>query len=331
MLSSINLDFKEIQSGNDRILSKKIKMQMPPRTLASLLSVTAAASVVVLSSCSSASLSLLGGDGIGFAEAFTFQGVVPSARRIRISRARTASASAQRRFDGLFHVVRAAAASAGDDGENEVEITIGQPIDGSADIIEVDEDQVVVHPAAAAAAAAASDGDAVSKAPRIEGEDDDEDADTTASTASSSSKASENEEPLVLEPVPPASHSLETSQNGPAGGTVTTLTVHLGAPGHPDPIVIQTCKVGRQAAGAVTLTRGDTVLYATAARDSQPKDSIDFLPLSVEHQERFSSAGLTSGSYNKRDGRVSIGCKLRMSCSSCVLELPRESPSAIAR
>ena len=110
----------------------------------------------------------------------------------------------------------------------------------------------------------------------------------------------------MLEPVPPASHSLETSQNGPAGGTVTTLTVHLGAPGHPDPIVIQTGKVGRQAAGAVTLTRGDTVLYATAARDSQPKDSIDFLPLSVEHQERFSSAGLTSGSYNKRDGRVSI-------------------------
>lgn len=121
----------------------------------------------------------------------------------------------------------------------------------------------------------------------------------------------------MLEPVPPASHSLETSQNGPAGGTVTTLTVHLGAPGHPDPIVIQTGKVGRQAAGAVTLTRGDTVLYATAARDSQPKDSIDFLPLSVEHQERFSSAGLTSGSYNKRDGRVSIVhvCQvLQMSC-----------------
>ena len=308
-------------------------MHITPRALASLLSVAAAASVV-LSSCSSASLFLIGGggsgvgvrgDGIGFVEAFAFQDIVPSARRI--SSARTAPVSAQRRVDGLLHVVHAAA-SAGDDGENEIEVTIGQPIDGSADIIEVDEDQVVVHPTAAADAAA--DGDAVSKASRIEG-DKEEDANTTATSAASSSKGSENEEPLVLEPVPPASHSLETSQNGPAGSTVTTLTVHLGAPGHPDPIVIQTGKVGRQAAGAVTLTRGDTVLYATAARDSQPKDSIDFLPLSVEHQERFSSAGLTSGSYNKRDGRVSIACKLRMSCSSCVLELPRESPSAIAR
>ena len=315
------------------IISKRVKMHITPRALASLLSVAAAAASVVLSSFSSASLFLIGGggfgvgvrgDGIGFVEAFAFQGVVPSEHRI--SSARTTPASAQRRVDGLLHVVHAAA-SAGDDGENEVEVTIGQPIDDSADIIEVDEDQVVVHPAAAADGA---DGDAVSKASRIEG-DKEEDANTTATSAASSSKGSENEEPLVLEPVPPASHSLETSQNGPAGSTVTTLTVHLGAPGHPDPIVIQTGKVGRQAAGAVTLTRGDTVLYATAARDSQPKDSIDFLPLSVEHQERFSSAGLTSGSYNKRDGRVSIACKLRMSCSSCVLELPRESPSAIAR
>ena len=69
------------------------------------------------------------------------------------------------------------------------------------------------------------------------------------------------------------------------------------------PIQIQFGKIGRQAAAAITLTRGNTVLYATAARDSQPKEEIDFLPLSVEHQERFSSAGTTSGAYNKRDGR----------------------------
>jgi polyribonucleotide nucleotidyltransferase len=68
-------------------------------------------------------------------------------------------------------------------------------------------------------------------------------------------------------------------------------------------IVIETGKIGRQAAGAVTLTRGETVLYATAARDSDPKENVDFIPLAVEHSERFSSAGLTSGSYNRRDGR----------------------------
>lgn len=70
-----------------------------------------------------------------------------------------------------------------------------------------------------------------------------------------------------------------------------------------DPIVFETGKVGRQAAGAIVLTRGDTVLFATAARDDTPKTEIDFLPLSVEHQERFSAVGTTSGSYNKRDGR----------------------------
>ena len=164
------------------------------------------------------------------------------------------------------------AASASDDaGGNEIDVTIGQPIiNGDADVT----------------SSSSTD------------DDDDEEKEEEE-------EEEEPPQPLVLEAVPPASHSLETTATGPAGGPVTTLTVHLGAPGHPDPIVLQTGRVGRQAAGAVTLTRGDTVLYATAARDSRPKDNIDFLPLSVEHQERFSSAGLTSGSYNKRDGRVS--------------------------
>lgn len=113
----------------------------------------------------------------------------------------------------------------------------------------------------------------------------------------------ETEEPLVLCDVPPASHFIEVTNDGPSGAPVTTLTVHLGMPGHPEPLVFQTGKIGRQAAGAVTLTRGDTILYNTASRDKDPKESIDFLPLSVEHQERFSSVGSTSGSYNRRDGR----------------------------
>ena len=66
------------------IISKRVKMHITPRALASLLSVAAAASVA-LSSFSSASLFLIGGggfgvgvrgDGIGFVEAFAFQGVV---------------------------------------------------------------------------------------------------------------------------------------------------------------------------------------------------------------------------------------------------------------
>lgn len=99
-----------------------------------------------------------------------------------------------------------------------------------------------------------------------------------------------------------APFTVETAQAGPSDGDVHTLTVHLGGE-NDDPIVMETGKIGRQAAGAVTLTRGDTVLFTTAARDDKPKEEIDFLPLSVEHQERFSAVGSTSGAYNKRDGR----------------------------
>ena len=100
--------------------------------------------------------------------------------------------------------------------------------------------------------------------------------------------------------------SVDSSHIGPAEGVVHTLTIN-SLPGQrandTEPIVIETGKIGRQAAGSVTLTRGDTVLYATASRDEEPRAGLDFLPLSVEYQERFSSAGMTSGGYNKRDGR----------------------------
>jgi len=147
------------------------------------------------------------------------------------------------------------------------------------------------------------------------------DAETDAETKTDEEE--KKEEPVEVEEVkyvlelcevPPASHSIEQSNNGPANGPTTTLTINLGYPGHPEPLVIETGVIGRQAAGAITLTRGETVLYTTAARDNSPKETIDFLPLSVEHQERFSSAGLTSGSYNRRDGRPSehevLTCRL---------------------
>jgi len=108
---------------------------------------------------------------------------------------------------------------------------------------------------------------------------------------------------ILAKPVPERGFSLQTENTGPGGCAVHTLTVNLGAPGHPEPLVFQTGKIGRQAAGAVTLTCGESVIYATASRDDKPKESIDFTPLSVEYQERFSSVGLTSGGYNKRDGR----------------------------
>ena len=101
-----------------------------------------------------------------------------------------------------------------------------------------------------------------------------------------------------------SSFSIETTNTGPDGSPVHTLTFH-SIPGQDTdiaPTILQTGKIGRLTAGSIELIRGDTVLYATAAYDDDAKD-VDFLPLSVEHQERFSSAGMTSGSFNKRDGR----------------------------
>jgi len=62
-------------------------------------------------------------------------------------------------------------------------------------------------------------------------------------------------------PIPPASHTVETKQT--KLGPVHTLTVHLGQPGHPEPLVFETGRIGRQAAGAILLTRGESIVYST--------------------------------------------------------------------
>lgn len=111
--------------------------------------------------------------------------------------------------------------------------------------------------------------------------------------------------PLFLEQPTPGNEPFHVATTTDTNGnTVHTLTFpSLPHQGNQPPLELSTGAIGRLAAGAVTLTRGDTVLYTTAARDDEPNPNIDFVPLSVEHQERFSSAGLTSGAFHKRDGR----------------------------
>ena len=133
-------------------------------------------------------------------------------------------------------------------------------------------------------------------------------ATATSTTTSEKVEVEDEQRPFKLtleEPSGPPSYEIESIPNASPdnSGSVHTLTINLGTPGNTDPILLQTGRIGRQASAAITLTRGNTVLYATASRDNEPKQNIDFVPLSVEHQERFSSAGLTSGAFNKRDGR----------------------------
>ncbi|MES2121678.1 MAG: polyribonucleotide nucleotidyltransferase [Chlamydiota bacterium] len=68
-------------------------------------------------------------------------------------------------------------------------------------------------------------------------------------------------------------------------------------------ITFETGKVARQAGGAVMLTCGETMILATACSSALPTPDIDFLPLRIDYQEKFSSAGKTLGGFIKREGR----------------------------
>lgn len=68
---------------------------------------------------------------------------------------------------------------------------------------------------------------------------------------------------------------------------------------------LETGRMARQAAGAVVVRMGDTLVFCTACEDSSCGPNVDFLPLRVDYMEKFSSTGKTSGSYAKREGRPS--------------------------
>src|ERR687893_85221 len=70
-------------------------------------------------------------------------------------------------------------------------------------------------------------------------------------------------------------------------------------------MVLDTGKLARQAGVAVLAQLGDTVVLATATRSAAPRPGVDFLPLSVDIEERMSSAGKIPGGFIKREGRPS--------------------------
>jgi polyribonucleotide nucleotidyltransferase len=70
-------------------------------------------------------------------------------------------------------------------------------------------------------------------------------------------------------------------------------------------IVLETGKLAKQAGGAVTARLGDTMVLSTATRSEAPRVGATFLPLSVDIEERMSSAGKIPGGFIKREGRPS--------------------------
>ncbi len=68
-------------------------------------------------------------------------------------------------------------------------------------------------------------------------------------------------------------------------------------------LTLETGRIARQADGAVLATYGDTTVIATVVAAKQPKEGIDFLPLTVNYQEKYFAAGRIPGGYFKREGR----------------------------
>jgi polyribonucleotide nucleotidyltransferase len=68
-------------------------------------------------------------------------------------------------------------------------------------------------------------------------------------------------------------------------------------------LVLETGKIARQADGAVIASYGDSRVLATVVAAKEPREGVDFLPLTVDYQEKFYAAGRIPGGYFKREGR----------------------------
>src|SRR5438093_3219903 len=68
-------------------------------------------------------------------------------------------------------------------------------------------------------------------------------------------------------------------------------------------LTIETGKLAEQASGAVTVRHGDTVVLVTATTSAAPREGVDFLPLTVDYEEKMYAAGKIPGGFIKREGR----------------------------
>lgn len=77
------------------------------------------------------------------------------------------------------------------------------------------------------------------------------------------------------------------------------LTINIGG----KQLIFETGRIARQASGSVMLRCNDTMILSTACQSEKPGEDVDFLPLRVDYQEKFSSAGKTLGGFIKREGK----------------------------
>ena len=70
-------------------------------------------------------------------------------------------------------------------------------------------------------------------------------------------------------------------------------------------LIVETGKFAGQASGAVTVSYGATVVLVTACTSTEPREGIDFLPLTIDYEERLYAAGKIPGGFIRREGRPS--------------------------
>ncbi len=81
------------------------------------------------------------------------------------------------------------------------------------------------------------------------------------------------------------------------------VTIEMG--GGLAPIELSTGKLAKQADGSVVLKQGNTMLLATVVSSKEAKAGVDFLPLSVDYQEKYAATGRIPGGFLRREARLS--------------------------
>jgi polyribonucleotide nucleotidyltransferase len=82
---------------------------------------------------------------------------------------------------------------------------------------------------------------------------------------------------------------------------VTTVETEIGG----KKLILETGLMAKQASGAVVARCGDTVVLSTAVASKVERENVDFLPLTVDYQEKTYAAGKIPGGFFKREGRQS--------------------------
>jgi polyribonucleotide nucleotidyltransferase len=70
-------------------------------------------------------------------------------------------------------------------------------------------------------------------------------------------------------------------------------------------ITLETGKLAKQAHGSAVIRMGGTMLLATVVSNEEAKEGVDFMPLTVEYQEKYASTGKFPGGFFKREARPS--------------------------